>query len=164
MMVVPSGRDPSPGPLAGRTALVTGAGGDIGRAIAVRLAAAGAGLVLADVGDTVEATAEACARHGIDERLRVVRFDVTDEAQVRRAFETLAADGVVADLLVNNAGYQGEFAAVADADAAEFRRVLDVNVTGVFLVLQHFARSLIAAGRPGAVVNTASMAKGGHPT
>lgn len=162
-MAVPSGSDPSAGPLAGRTALVTGAGGDIGCAIAVRLAAAGADLVLADVGDAVEATAEACAQSEAAERPIVLRFDVTDEAQVRQTFETLAADGVVADLLVNNAGYQGEFVAVPGADVDDFRRVLDVNVTGVFLVLQHFARTLIAAGRPGAIVNTASMAKGGAP-
>lgn len=150
-------------PLTGRTALVTGAGGDIGRAAAVRLARAGARMVLADVGDTVEAVAAECASMSPLADPVVVRFDVTEERDVRQVFGALADDGIVADLLFNNAGYQGEFGNIVDYDAADFRRVLDVNVSGVFLVLREFARRLIDAGRPGAVVNTASMAHGGAP-
>lgn len=147
----------------GRTALVTGAGGDIGRTTAIRLSEAGARVVLADVGDSVVATAEACAVADAESAPIVVRFDVTREDEVRDAFDDLGGRGVVADLLFNNAGYQGAFDNVVDYAVDDFRRVLDVNVTGVFLVLRCFARALAAAGKPGAIVNTASMAHAGAP-
>ncbi len=80
-----------------------------------------------------------------------------------RCFGELTEQRITVDLLFNNAGYQGDFANIIDYDVADFRRVLDINVTGMFIVLQHFARCLVAAGLPGAIVNTASMAHGGTP-
>ena len=151
------------GELAGRTVFITGAGGDIGRATAVRLANAGARVVLADIGDGVQRTAEMCAEANTHVTPVAVAFDVTDESAVQATFDRLAADGIVADLLFNNAGYQGRFFNIVDYDAADFQRVLNINVTGVFLVLKAFAGALIVAGRPGSVVNTASMAQGGAP-
>ena len=150
-------------PFADRTALVTGAAGDIGRAVAVRLAAAGARLVLADLTDGLEATAAMCSDANAACAPMTTRFDVTDERDVQRAFEDLATQGVIADLLFNNAGYQGDFSNIVDYDVTDFRRVLEINVTGVFLVLKSFARTLIPTGRPGAIVNSASMAHGGAP-
>lgn len=148
---------------AGRTVLITGAAGNIGQATAVRLASTGARVVLADVTDGLDATAAMCADVAAESDPITLTFDVTNEADVERAFDELAARDVVVDLLFNNAGYQGDFGNVVDYDVADFRRVLEINVTGVFLVLQCFARRLIAAGRPGAIVNTASMAHGGAP-
>lgn len=148
---------------AGRTALITGAAGDIGRAAALRLAAGGAHLVLADIADGLEATAELCVEAGAPGPPVATRFDVTDESEVERAFDELASQGIVADLLFNNAGYQGHFTNVADYDTTDFRRVLDINVTGVFLVLKQFARALAGSGRSAAIVNSASMAHGGAP-
>lgn len=161
----PSGDDRATraGPFDGRTALVTGAGGDIGRATAIRLAGSGARVVLADIADGVDATAEACREANPVVEPVVTRFDVTQEADVRRAFDDLAASGVVPDLLFNNAGYQGSFGNVAEYAVSDFRRVLEINVTGVFVVLQQFIRLLVPTGQPGAVVNTASMAHGGAP-
>ena len=150
-------------PFAGRTALITGAAGDIGRATSVRLAAAGASVVLADIAEGLDATAALCTEANNASTPITTGFDVTDEADVRRAFAELADRGVVADLLFNNAGYQGDFDNIADYDVTNFRRVLDINVMGVFLVLQNFARELIAADRPGAAVNAASMAHRGAP-
>ena len=150
------------GPLAGRVAVVTGAAGDIGSAVAVRLTRAGARVVLADLTDAVEDTARRCVEAGASSPITLT-FDVTDERAVETAFDELAARGVTADLLVNNAGHQGSFANTVDHAVTDFRHVLDVNVTGVFLVLRTFARRLISAGAPGAIVNTASMAQGGAP-
>lgn len=150
-------------PFAGHTALITGAAGDIGRATSVRLAAAGATVVLADIADGLDATAASCAEVNTASTPITTAFDVTDQADVRRAFTELDDRGVVADLLFNNAGYQGSFDNIVDYDVADFRRVLDINVTGVFVVLQCFARALIPTGRAGAIVNTASMAHGGAP-
>lgn len=150
-------------PLSGRTALITGAAGDIGRATAVRLAGAGARIVLADLADGAERTAAECSSVNQASDPIQVRFDVTDEHDVQRTFDQLTEGGIVADLLFNNAGYQGQFANTADYDETDFRRVLEVNVTGVFIVMKRFAQALIAAGQPGAIVNTASMAHGGAP-
>jgi NAD(P)-dependent dehydrogenase (short-subunit alcohol dehydrogenase family) len=150
-------------PFSGRTALITGAAGDIGRATAVRLATAGASVVLADIADGLDTTAEMCAEANTASTPATVRFDVTHEADVQRAFDDLGAQGITTDLLFNNAGYQGDFSNIVDYDVTDFRRVLEINVTGVFVVLKCFARSLIAAGRPGAIVNSASMAHGGAP-
>lgn len=148
---------------AGRTAIVTGAGGDIGATAAVKLAEQGARVVLADLGGSIEAVAEACAAADPGLEPIVWRVDVTSEHEVRRVFDELGASGVVADLLLNNAGIQGSFDNVVDQDLSELRRVLDVNVAGLFLVLRQFARALIATGRPGSIVNTASMAQNGAP-
>lgn len=150
-------------PFAGRTALVTGAAGNIGRATAVRLARAGAHVVLADISDGVETTAAMCSEANAMATPATTVFDVTHETDVQRAFDDLAAQGIVVDLLFNNAGYQGSFSNIVDYDTADFRRVLEINVTGVFIVLKCFARALISAGRPGAAVNSASMAHGGAP-
>ena len=155
--------NPIDGPLVGRTALITGAAGDIGGAAALRLAAAGARVVLADLTDAVDAIAARCAQASSTAKPLTVTFDVTDEDDVRTAFDNLAEDGVVADLLFNNAGYQGHFSNITEYEITDFRRVLDINVTGVFTVLQAFARHLISVGRPGAIVNTASMAHSGAP-
>ena len=149
-----------------RTALVTGAAGDIGRAVAVRLATEGASLVLADhpgATDALDATRDACAAAGSPAVRRAV-FDVTEHAAVDDALAAVANAGPTPDLLFNNAGYQGAFANLVDVPADDVARVLDVNVKGVLSVLQVFARLLAAAERPGAVVNTASMAGvGGAP-
>ncbi len=157
-MVSVSGSDSD---LEGRTALITGAAGDIGRATAVRLAGNGARVVLADIANGIDTTAAMCAEVNAAATPVAVTMDVTDELEVQRTFDDLAAQGITADLLFNNAGYQGEFTNIVDYDVTDFRRVLEINVTGVFIVLKCFARSLIATGQPGAIVNTASMAHGG---
>ena len=150
-------------PFSGRTVMITGAAGDIGRATAVRLATAGAQVVLADITDGVATTAAMCAEANPAATPATTSFDVTNEADVERAFIDLGARGILADLLFNNAGYQGGFSNIVDYEVGDFRRVLDVNVTGVFIVLKCFARTLISAGLSGAVVNSASMARGGAP-
>ena len=151
---------------AGRTAVVTGAGGDIGRAASQRLAAGGARLVLTDLevaADGLTTTAELCRQHGVDEEPTITYCDVTNEADVEATFADLQKVGIVADLLFNNAGYQGHFTNTADYDIDDFRRVMDINVSGIFIVLRNFARRLIGTGQPGVIVNTASMAHGGAP-
>ena len=152
--------------LSGRTALVTGAAGDIGRAIARRLAARGARLVLTDLesaADGLDATVAACREIGAAADVVVEFCDVTSEQAVDAMFDRLDGVAVVADLLVNNAGYQGDFANTVDYDVSDLRRVLDVNIAGVFLVLRRFANVLVDVGRSGSVVNIASMAQSGAP-
>lgn len=149
--------------LEGRTVLITGAAGDIGRATAIRLAIAGCRVVLCDVVGGLDVSAAACIEADTGSDPILLSFDVSNEAQVEAAFRELAAQGITADLLFNNAGVQGAFGNSVGYDAEDFRRVLEINVVGAFIVLKHFAAALANAGRGGAVVNTASMAKGGAP-
>lgn len=143
---------------------MTGAGGNIGRAIAVELAAQGVDLVLADLPDAAEAltaTREQCRRAGA--ATDVVMFDVREPEQVEAALVASAERTGPPQLVVNNAGYQGQFANVVDYDLDDLRTVLDVNVVGVFVVLQVAARQLRTAGLGGSIVNVASMAAHGAP-
>lgn len=154
------------GGLDDRVALITGAGGDIGKAVARRLAVAGARLALLDLpsrhDQLVQCEAE-CRELNAEVVVERVGCDVTDEAGVVAAVDAVCESLGVPDTVFNNAGYQGLFANTVDYPAADFRAVLDVNVTGVFLVLQACASVLRAAGKPGSIVNTASMAGVGGP-
>ena len=146
----------------GKLALVTGAAGDIGRAVALRLAADGASVIAVDLDGTSERldeTRQGCvAVAAAGATITGATFDVTDARAVEETMASLTLDLGPADLLFNNAGYQGQFANTLDASIDDVRRVLDVNVTGVFAVLKAFARQLLRAGQPGTIVNTASMA------
>lgn len=139
---------------------MTGAAGDFGRAVAVALATAGASVVLADRPEMVErlaANAELCRLEGPTVEVHTAEFDVTDTEAVARQIAAIGRDVGPIEVLVNNAGYQGEFANVADYPLDDLRRVLDVNVVGAFAVLQAVAQQMIASGG-GAIVNVASMA------
>lgn len=147
--------------LAGRLALVTGAAGNIGRASAVDLARHGARLVLSDRPGAASGLAETqrlCASANPAVEHVIAPFDVTDAAAVSTALGEVASTAGAPTLVLNNAGYQGDFGSVIDYDLADLETVLRVNVAGVFHVLQASAQLLRAAGSGGAIVNTASMA------
>ncbi|MDX6467296.1 MAG: hypothetical protein QOI27_2336 [Gaiellaceae bacterium] len=135
--------------------LVTGAAGDIGAAVAAVLAQRGYRLALADHPSStarLDETVDACRTLGAE--AEGVTFDVTDEAAVTAAVRALGPLGG----LVNNAGYQGVFAAVEAYPLDDARRVLEVNVLGAMTVLAAVGRAMIAGGTGGSIVNIASMA------
>lgn len=136
--------------VAGRTALVTGAGNGLGRAISLALAGEGARVVL--VGRTAE-NLEAVARE-IGGRARCAVADTADPASVAALREELADEDI--SVLVNNAGVAGPVAPLVDIDAADWDDVFAVNVRGVFLVCRAFLPAMIEAGR-GDVINMASV-------
>jgi NAD(P)-dependent dehydrogenase (short-subunit alcohol dehydrogenase family) len=147
--------------LDGRVALVTGAAGDFGRTVAVRLAASGAHVVLTDLAgasDSLEATRGAVATASGEGAVTVLPADVTDPASVEGLFAQTVERFGVPDLVFNNAGVQGAILPVQDYPIDDFDTVLRVNVEGIFHVLREAARRLREAGRPGSVVNSASMA------
>lgn len=120
-----------------RVALVTGAARGLGAAIARRLASAGHPVVLADVLESVEATAASIAAGG--HRARAIRLDVADEAAVAALPESLGEWWSGLGVLVNNAGISpkadgGRKRLVEDTPTEEWRRVLEVNLTGPFLL------------------------------
>jgi 3alpha(or 20beta)-hydroxysteroid dehydrogenase len=140
----------------GQTAIVTGAGGGIGRAVSLALAAAGAKVLAVDlsVADG-EHTASLIRERGGTARFTTA--DVSQEADVA-AYVANARDawGRV-DILMNNAGWQGPIQPLIDCPVEMFDKVMGINVRGVFLGLKHVL-PLMVAQRRGAVVNTASLA------
>jgi gluconate 5-dehydrogenase len=140
--------------LTGRTALVTGSSRGLGRAMAQGLAEAGAALVIN--GSKAEAVAQTAAElrragHTVHE----APFDVTDEAGIVGAFQTLDAAGVAVDILVNNAGIQYRKPLV-ELDTADWRRVIDINLTASFITAREAAKRMIPRKR-GKIINIGSL-------
>ena len=146
-------RLPAPQPLATRIALVTGAASGIGRAIATRLAAEGACVVIADL-DAEKARAAAAELGGTDVAVGVA-VDVSDEAAVQAAIEAavLAFGGL--DLVVNNAGLSLS-KPLLETTEADWDLQHDVMAKGSFLVSKNAARVLIAQGLGGDIVYISS--------
>ncbi len=147
------------------TVLITGAAGDIGSAAASVLAAIGCTLVLAD-----HQTASA----KLSERANELRssgatvheclFDVTKRSEIAASLDTLNSTGVHINQVFNNAGYQGSFTRIDLMDTDDVERVMSVNVIGVFNVIAEASSRIIASGKGGSIVNSASMAGvGGAP-
>ncbi len=140
---------------AGKTAIVTGAGGQIGAATAGRLASEGARVLVVDRDtDGAEATVAAIrAAGGVAECFTA---DVTDAASVA-AYAAAGAElgGGRVELFYNNAGIEGVVAPIEEYPDDDFDRVIAVNVRGVFLGLKHV---IPYVPRGGAIVNTASTA------
>ena len=140
--------------LAGRTALVTGSSRGLGRAMAEGLAEAGAAVVL-NGSDAGRLSAAASALRAAGHTVHEARFDVTDEAAVVAAFEALDAQGIAVDILVNNAGIQFRKPMI-ELDTADWRRVIETNLTSAFVIGREAARRMIPRGR-GKVVNIGSL-------
>ncbi len=141
--------------LDGRTAIVTGAAGVIGRATAALLAERGAKIVAVDrkreeleaVVKSLPASAQALA----------VAADVTSEDEVKSYVRAAVDRFGTIDAFYNNAGIEGEVAPITQYPLEAFRRVLDVNVVGVFLGLKHVLPVMLKQNA-GSIINTASIA------
>jgi 2-keto-3-deoxy-L-fuconate dehydrogenase len=138
--------------LAGRTAIVTGAGSGIGQAIAALFAARGARVGLLDVGD-VGATMELVRTAG-GEALPV-RCDVSRQDDVGRAFGEVAEKYGELDVLVNSAGV-AHIGTIEQTSEDDLDRIYSVNVKGVYNCLKHGVAAM--KGRGGAILNICSVA------
>src|SRR4051794_9878157 len=141
--------------LSGRTALVTGSSRGLGRAIAEGLAKAGARVVVNGVDPTRLETAVAELR-AAGHQAEGTAFDVTDEAAVIAAFERFDRDGTAIDILVNNAGIQVRKPLI-EFSTADWRRVIESNLTSAFVIRREAAKRMIPRKR-GKIVNIASLA------
>ena len=149
--------------LTDKVAIVTGAGQGIGRAIALRLAGAGATIIVAELnrkaGETVASEIEALGCKSL-----VIEADVSKMDSVQRlARQTLDTFNQI-DILVNNAGIAGKTATLPDLDESDWDAVLDVNLKGVFLCCKAVIDHMIER-QYGKIVSVASIAgKEGNPT
>jgi 3-oxoacyl-[acyl-carrier protein] reductase len=141
--------------LAGRVAIVTGGARGIGGAIAVALAAEGADVALADVLGEDMAAPVLDAIAGAGRRGLLVHCDVSDEASVAAMVARVTEELGDVDILVNDAGTMGQFW-FHELTAAEWDRVLGVNLRGVFLCTRAVIEGMLARGR-GKVINVASQ-------
>lgn len=140
----------------GKTILITGGAGEIGRATAHRFAADGATVVLLDINETQLAEV-AQGLKGCGSPVHAFRCDVTDADAVAQAFAAAVEQTGQIHYVFNNAGYQGAFAKTDEYPAPDFQKVIDINVVGVFHVLKVAAQTLRDGGG-GAIVNMASHA------
>src|SRR5262245_13560536 len=143
-------------PLAGKTAIVTGASSGIGRAVAERLGAAGAHVYLA--GRTLAAMEQSKAR--IEKgggRAVAVALDVRDVAQVQGLVDRAVRDTKRLDVMVNNAGLSYP-TPIVDADPEEWRAMLETNVLGLLAGCQAAVRAMRSCRAEGHIVNISSIA------
>jgi 3-oxoacyl-[acyl-carrier protein] reductase len=139
----------------GKVAIVTGAASGIGEATAELFAEQGAAVVLADLGtDAVNAVAERIAARGA--RVLAMATDVSSEAAVRKLVDRTAGEFGRIDVLANVAGIMLRHASLAEWPLEDFRRVVEVDLTSLFITTQA-AAPLMAKGGGGAVVNISSV-------
>lgn len=146
----------APPDLQGQTAIVTGAGRNIGRAIALELAGMGADIVVAEVDKTTgDQTAEAVRKLG--RRALALQTDVTRLADLQTMADRTVAEWGRIDILVNNAGIHRS-AHTVDVTEDDWDRLLAVNAKGVFFASQTVLRHMVRAKRGNNIINLASMA------
>jgi NAD(P)-dependent dehydrogenase (short-subunit alcohol dehydrogenase family) len=142
---------------AGKVVVITGTASGIGRATATRFSQAGARLVVADVRvDAGQAFAQELASQGGDAVF--LKCNVGDEDDVRQLVDVAVDRYGSLDLAFNNAGIEGSAGVpTTDIDLEDWSRIINVNLTGVWLCLKHELRHMVSHGG-GCIVNTSSTA------
>ncbi|MDX8519602.1 L-iditol 2-dehydrogenase [Mesorhizobium dulcispinae] len=139
--------------LKGKSALITGSARGIGRAFAEAYVREGATVAIADINlEAAEATAK-----DIGSAAYAVRLDVTDQASIEVAVKSVEAKAGGLDILINNAALF-DLAPIVEISRASYDKLFSVNVAGTLFMLQAAARSMIARGRGGRIINMASQA------
>jgi 3-oxoacyl-[acyl-carrier protein] reductase len=153
-----------------KVVVITGAARGIGRAMALAFAGRGADVAAIDLdAAALEETRVHCERLGV--RARTFVMDVTQETEVVKTFDTVVAELRRFDVLVNNAGITRDALLVKAQDGAihakmslaQWRAVVDVNLTGVFLCAREGAERMIQLGNGGLIVNVSSISREGNP-
>lgn len=138
------------GRLAGKVAVITGAGSGIGRSAALLFAREGAQVVCADISGREQNVAAEIGAAAVG-----VRVDVAEAAHVRAMIDTAISSFGRLDVLFNNAGMSGQRGPLAEIDEASFDKVVAVNLRGTFLGMKYGIPAMLSSGG-GSVINTAS--------
>ena len=139
--------------LQGKTALITGAARGIGRAFAEAYVREGATVAIADIDLS---RAEETARE-IGDAVFAVRLDVSDQSSIDAAVKAVEDKAGGVDILINNAALF-DLAPIADITRDSYDRLFSVNVAGALFTMQAVAKSMIARGKGGKIINMASQA------
>jgi NAD(P)-dependent dehydrogenase (short-subunit alcohol dehydrogenase family) len=146
--------DPALGEFSGKVVLITGAASGLGLAAAERLARAGARIVVNDLRE--EAARNAAASLGT---IHIgLAGDVSKESDVEAFVGAALSLAGRIDILVNNAGVPDSFTPTTEQSLAHWQRLIDVHLTGTYLVSKTVARTMIAADQAGAIINLSSIA------
>ena len=139
--------------LKGKSALITGSARGIGRAFAEAYAREGATVAVADI-DLPAAEKTAAV---IGDKAYAVKLDITDQASIDAAVKAVETRTGGLDVLVNNAAIF-DLAPIVEITKASYEKLFSVNVAGTLFMLQAAARSMIARGKGGRIINMASQA------
>ncbi|WP_027032419.1 L-iditol 2-dehydrogenase [Mesorhizobium loti] len=139
--------------LAGKSALITGSARGIGRAFAEAYVGEGAKVAIADI--NLEAAQKTAGEIGGN--AYAVKLDVTDQASIDTAVKSVEAKTGGLDILINNAALF-DLAPIVEISRASYEKLFSVNVAGTLFMLQAAARSMIARGKGGRIINVASQA------
>jgi glucose 1-dehydrogenase len=145
--------------LKGKNVLITGASSGIGQAVAVRFAKEGANVAINYFRGTEgagETRKQAEAARSSDGKQVTIQADVSDEGQVKAMFDKFIAEFGSIDVLVNNAGIQKPCPS-HEVEAADFDRILSVNLRGPFLCAREALRHFLRQGRGGVILNNSSV-------
>lgn len=138
----------------GKTCLVTGGAGGLGKAIATKFLEAGAHVIICDINE--DRLQQASAELSVKGPLNAVRADITSADDVQRLFDDSVPH---LDVLVNNAGIMDRFDPVGDLDADLWDKIMAVNLTAPFLLSKLAVRKMLAREKPGGcIVNIISVA------
>jgi 3-oxoacyl-[acyl-carrier protein] reductase len=152
-----------------KTIVITGAGRGIGRALAVRFATQGAHIALLDMNATdLAAAAQQCTELGV--RAKAYTVDVSREADIAAALDAVVSDFGSLDVIVNNAGIVKDALLIKVKDGEvvgkmsleQWRAVIDVNLTGVFLCAREAAERMIKLAKGGVIINISSISRHGN--
>jgi len=139
--------------LAGKSALITGSARGIGRAFAEAYVREGAIVAIADI--NLEAAQKTASEIG--DKAYAVKLDVTDQASIEAAVKAVETRAGGLDILINNAALF-DLAPIVEISRASYEKLFAVNVAGTLFMLQAAARSMIARGKGGRIINMASQA------
>jgi len=140
--------------LTGKTAVVVGGGGVLAGEMAVGLAGAGANVVIADLNED-QAKRQAQAICGQGHKCLACQADVTSKADIQRVLEATLTNFGGVDILLNAAGINSS-TPFFEIEEAEWQRILDVDLTSVFLACQVIGKAMVDAGKGGSIINISS--------
>jgi 3-oxoacyl-[acyl-carrier protein] reductase len=152
-----------------KTIVITGAGRGIGRALAVRFATQGAHVALLDMNATdLAAATQQCVALGV--RAKAYTVDVSREADIAATLDAVVTDFGSLDVIINNAGIVKDALLIKVKDGEvvgkmsleQWRAVIDVNLTGVFLCAREAAERMIKLAKGGVIINISSISRHGN--
>ena len=142
----------------GKTVIITGAKGDFGQVCSKRIAQEGANIAFLDILDT-ESLVIQFRKDYPDQIFHSFQVDITKEDKVIEVSNDIAKKFERIDHLFNNAGYQGDFTNTVNYSVKDFKKIMDINVIGAFIILKTVSNIMCKqVPRGGSIVNTASMA------
>jgi 3-oxoacyl-[acyl-carrier protein] reductase len=152
-----------------KTIVITGAGRGIGRALALRFAGQGANIALLDLNAAdLAAATQQCTGLGV--RAKAYTVDVSREADIAAALDAVVSDFGSLDVIINNAGIVKDALLIKVKDGEvvgkmsleQWRAVIDVNLTGVFLCAREAAERMIKLAKGGVIINISSISRHGN--